>query len=313
MRRLLASLALIASSAAAYGNTWSDLWLTSEQQGQRLLASGKAADAAPLFTDPRRRAYAELQAGKYAAAARRLGPFTDVDSEYNRGNALAHSGDLKGALAAYDSALAQQPTNTDARHNREIVARELQKSGERPKGEPNKTSPQTDSGSNDSGSNHSGSGREQRAPRTSRGNPGSEPAHSGADHSNQPAHSDTASEKSGAGASRAVPSAASQKDSAAKEPQPADTASPESSSGDDHKSAPRMGSAADRQRQPVASSELPRSAKQTESAVSNARLTQNEQSLSLDQWLRRIPDDPAELLRRKFLLEHMQRQRPDSQ
>jgi Ca-activated chloride channel family protein len=301
-------LVLIASSAAAYGNTWSDLWLTSEQQGQRLLASGKAADAAALLADPRRRAYAELQAGKYADAARRLGPFTDVDSEYNRGNALAHSGDLKGALAAYDTALARQPTNTDARHNREIVARELQKTAERPKGEPNKTSPQTDSGSNGSGS-----GREQRAPRTSRGNPSSEPPHSGADHSNQPAHSNTSSEKAESGASRGTPSAASQKDSAAKEPQSADTASGESRSGDDHKSATRMGSAADTQQQPVASSELRRSPKPTESAATNARLTQNEQSLSLDQWLRRIPDDPAELLRRKFLLEHMLRQSPDSQ
>ena len=308
MRRLVASLVLIASSAAAYGNTWSDLWLTSEQQGQRLLASGKAADAAALFADPRRRAYAELQAGKYADAARRLGPFTDVDSEYNRGNALAHSGDLKGALAAYDTALARQPTNTDARHNREMVARELQKTAAPPKGEPNKTSPQTDSGSNGSGS-----GREQRAPRAPRGNPSSEPPHSGADHSKQPAPSDTSSEKSGAGASRGAPSAASQKDSAAKEPQYAGTASGESRSGDDHKSATRMGSAADRQQQPVASSELRRSPKQAESAVTNARLTQNEQSLSLDQWLRRIPDDPAELLRRKFLLEHMLRQSPDSQ
>jgi Ca-activated chloride channel homolog len=308
VRRVLASLALIAASAAAYGNTWSDLWLNSEQQAQRLLASGNAADAAPHFNDPRRRAYAELQAGRYADAARRLSPFSDVDSEYNRGNALAHSGDLKGALEAYDAALAQQPTNTDARHNREIVARVLQNTSQRRKDEPNKTSPQTDSGSNDSGSN-----REQRAPRTSRGNPSSEPPHSGADHSNHPAPSDTSSEKSGAGASRGAPSAALQKDSAAKEPPSAGTASGESRSGDDHKSATRMGSAADRQQQPVASSELRGSPKQTESAVSNARLTQNEQTLSLDQWLRRIPDDPAQLLRRKFLLEHMLRQGPDSQ
>ncbi|MBV8804670.1 MAG: hypothetical protein JO042_06475 [Sinobacteraceae bacterium] len=33
-----------------------------------------------------------------------------------------------------------------------------------------------------------------------------------------------------------------------------------------------------------------------------------EQSLTLEQWLRRIPDDPGELLRRKFLVEHMQKQ-----
>jgi Ca-activated chloride channel homolog len=28
----------------------------------------------------------------------------------------------------------------------------------------------------------------------------------------------------------------------------------------------------------------------------------------MDQWLRQIPDDPAGLLRRKFLIEHMMKQ-----
>ncbi len=103
--------------------------------------------------------------------------------------------------------------------------------------------------------------------------------------------------------------AAAPKDSAAKEPHAAHTAPAESNSRENRQSAPQMGSAADRQQQLVASNEPPR----TEGAVTNTRLTQNEQTLSLDQWLRRIPDDPAELLRRKFLLEHTRRQGPDSQ
>jgi Ca-activated chloride channel family protein len=35
---------------------------------------------------------------------------------------------------------------------------------------------------------------------------------------------------------------------------------------------------------------------------------QSEQAQSLDQWLRWIPDDPAGLLRRKFMIEHMRHQ-----
>ncbi|HEY2591010.1 MAG TPA: hypothetical protein VGI35_05410, partial [Steroidobacteraceae bacterium] len=34
----------------------------------------------------------------------------------------------------------------------------------------------------------------------------------------------------------------------------------------------------------------------------------SEQALALEQWLRRIPEDPGGLLRRKFLIEHMERQ-----
>jgi Ca-activated chloride channel family protein len=38
-----------------------------------------------------------------------------------------------------------------------------------------------------------------------------------------------------------------------------------------------------------------------------------EQSLALDQWLRGIPEDSAELLQRKFMIEHMLRQQGNEQ
>jgi len=37
----------------------------------------------------------------------------------------------------------------------------------------------------------------------------------------------------------------------------------------------------------------------------------SEQTLALEQWLRRIPDDPGGLLRRKFLIEHIERQQAE--
>ncbi len=39
---------------------------------------------------------------------------------------------------------------------------------------------------------------------------------------------------------------------------------------------------------------------------------ETEQAMALDQWLRWIPDDPAGLLRRKFMIEHMEKQRSDT-
>jgi Ca-activated chloride channel family protein len=35
----------------------------------------------------------------------------------------------------------------------------------------------------------------------------------------------------------------------------------------------------------------------------------SEQQLAQEQWLRQIPDDPGGLLRRKFMIEHLIRQR----
>jgi Ca-activated chloride channel family protein len=40
---------------------------------------------------------------------------------------------------------------------------------------------------------------------------------------------------------------------------------------------------------------------------------ESEQALALDQWLRWIPDDPAGLLRRKFMIEHMLKQQRENQ
>src|SRR5579883_787613 len=74
---------------------WTDLWRTPDQQAQAMLDAGEPAQAAARFHDPRRRAYADLEAGRYQEAARLLQPFTDAESEYNRGNALAHAGQLQ--------------------------------------------------------------------------------------------------------------------------------------------------------------------------------------------------------------------------
>jgi Ca-activated chloride channel family protein len=119
---------LLAGSAQA--SSWSDLWYRRDQQGQHALQAGDSQRAAELFADPRRQAYAELQSGQYAAAAKRLEPLADADSQYNRGNALAKSGDLQGALNAYDGALKhadlESSLRRDAEHNRDLVARQLQ-------------------------------------------------------------------------------------------------------------------------------------------------------------------------------------------
>jgi Ca-activated chloride channel family protein len=119
---------LLAGSAQA--GSWSDLWYRPDQQGEHALQTGDSKRAAQLFADPRRQAYAQLQSEQYAAAAKRLAPFADAGSQYNRGNALAKSGDLQGALDAYDAALKhpdlESALRRDAEHNRDLVARQLQ-------------------------------------------------------------------------------------------------------------------------------------------------------------------------------------------
>lgn len=127
----------------AHAGTWQDLWSTSDQQGKKAFASGDFNTASGKFETPSWRGTAAYRAGNYAAAAQNFS-----DSDYNRGNALAKSGQLKEALGAYDQALAANPHDADTKHNRDLVQKLLdeQKKQEQEK---NKQQQQQQSGQSD--------------------------------------------------------------------------------------------------------------------------------------------------------------------
>ncbi|NNM52680.1 MAG: tetratricopeptide repeat protein [Pseudomonadales bacterium] len=127
MRLIALGLLLFIHTCTAWAGPWSgfSLWKNADQQGDALLQQGQPQAAAQRYHDPFRQAYAESLAGQYTLAAKHLGSVHNSDAQYNRGNALAHSGDLQGAIKAYDVALSLNPHNLDARHNREIVKRAL--------------------------------------------------------------------------------------------------------------------------------------------------------------------------------------------
>ena len=107
--------------------SWSDLWWRQDQQAARLFEQGRTGLAARFFEDPRWQAAAWYREGEYERAVEALRGVTDVSSLYLQGNALAQLGRYQEALAAYDQALALNPDDADARHNRELVARLLER------------------------------------------------------------------------------------------------------------------------------------------------------------------------------------------
>ncbi len=360
-------LLLTLASAAARADTWSDLWATHEQQAQKLLDSKRPAEAAPLFADPRRRAYAELQAGQYAKAAEHLAPFKDAESQYNRGNALAHTGKLQDALAAYDAALKQSPGSNDVLRNRELVAQALkqQQSG----GQSQATGGQSGGRSNGQGGQaHPGSqGNPSQADGNAKSGSQAQPGNQGqqadrgqqgslsqADNRPQP-NSDG---QSGSHSQQGNPSQSDGQAQAGNQSQAggqsagnrAQQASP--SAGQGNATADDPGNATARsqppqatgsaQAQPQGTTPTPAQAqasarepvntpaqsqsiaeagqrgdsradaltakKALASADAPPQQPRSEQALALDQWLRGIPEDSGELLRRKFMIEHMMKQ-----
>lgn len=263
------------ASAGGWATLWSDLWRTPEQQGQAMLAAGEPVQAAARFHDPRRRAYADLQAARYRQAAKLLAPFTDAQSEYNHGNALAESGQLQAALAAYDAALRLAPADADSRHNRDLVERALRQ--------------QQQARQNAAGSRQSGGGN---AKSTGSGRMAANGARAGAGQSGSSSQQPNTPQASGgrrAGSSKEAP-------------------------GEARRDATFAESVARAQRQQGGS----RDPSQTQAASTNTvdaagtatpqQKPETERQLMLDQWLRQIPDNPAGLLQRQFLIDHMMRQ-----
>ncbi len=305
---ILAVLLLAMRAQAAEGPGGGSLWLTPDQLGERLLQAGDAAAAARTYTDPRRRAYAELRAGDYAAAARDFKAFGDSDGQYDRGNALVGAGDLQGALQAYDAALARNPDNRDARHNRDLVAQALKQQEQQQQQRQQQQQPGTDrqpQKGDQSGQQQASSGERNAHSGTSEASAAGKDQASGSENEQQKPNArnvsgnkpDSGLDRTSNQAPTSAPSGQSRQDTSTQAA--ADEATQARRDVGDsvgRSAANEPAKAPDRQAQPGAAEDRAASASKTE------------QQLAQEQWLRRIPDDPGGLLRRKFMIEHMLRQ-----
>jgi Ca-activated chloride channel family protein len=310
-----AALTIRPALAGEASTLWSDLWRTPNQQGQALLDAGKPAQAAARFADPRRRAYADIEAGAYPQAAKLLAPFTDPQSEYNRGNALAESGQLLAALASYNAALKQAPGDKDIRHNRDVVERALRQQRQSAKSS-------TDSGRQGSAgqrqsqaSDGKGSGSQQSGAAGSHGvngsksaSHGSQGSQGGAGRSGNSGQQPASPQASGAAGGATKDSAAQARRDAAFAAGLARQQQQQGKGGNTTQAqgAQRNGTSAVGRK---GAGKAPAAGQRVAGGPESPRhKPETEQQLALDQWLRQIPDSPAGLLRRKFLIQHMMKE-----
>ena len=235
---------LLALPQPSYAFDLADLWLRPDQQGLHLLKQKRPAEAARRFEDHQWQGVALYEAGDYAGAAERFAEGNDAHAHYNRGNALAKSGELEAALDAYEQALERQPDLRPALTNKALVEDLLKQKNKPPTPEQDRDEPQA---------------TQQQTP------PG------------------VASQISDSGEPQAQePQTGSDKAPPTSQPKPGANEVPGSELGDEQHTTPPLRPATDS--------------------------IEGEQRQALEQWLRQIPDDPGELLRRKFWYEQQQHQ-----
>jgi len=276
--------------------SWNDWWQTPDQQGQAVMQQGDAGKAVSLFHDPAWKGAAQYQAGDYQAAAKTL---AGVDNAgYNRGNALARAGQLKEALAAYDQALKQQPDDADALFNRDLVKKLLAKQQQQDQKKKQKKDQKGKQGKEEQKDGQKS--KQQGGKQDKSGQQGDQQASSG---EQQQGESSGKNGKPGkqndtdraVGADKPMPGEQRSGDPKKPDNQEKQQQAAERQSSDGSK-AEQQGVVPDPSppKQAKAARALPVDKKQQEAEVAR------------QQWLRRIPDDPGGLLRRKFKYQYQQ-------
>ena len=284
---------------------WRDLFINDNQRAYELLEEGQAAEAAQTFDDSMWQGIASYKAQEYEAALQHWSNEESPITSYNRGNALARNGKLPEALQAYDQALAAEPDWEDAQFNRDLVAKLLDSQQKQPQedrssvGNPN----QSEEGEEDS--------QEQPDQAAPSGN--------STEQNQLPENNDAADGDS----------AQNNQQSAEQAPKPDDSQGSEDSTGrpsEQNSDQKNTGSASGKettdsenlektgqkesQKDPGTPQEGNESEKEEQSDQSAAYLKGNEkgeQQQMLQQWLRKVPDDPGQLLRNKMRLESLRR------
>ena len=268
---------LLPTPQNCYAFGWQDLWMTQEQQAQQEFLDENYQQAAEQFTDPAWQAAAKYKSDKTLSEDEQMLQATTDTGFYNQGNVLAKSGQLEKAIESYKQALKLNPANADAKHNKEIVEKELEKQQQQESQENNQ-----DQNQDKDQEKKDQSGDQKQQDQQSQ------------DSNDQEQQSEDQSEQQAENSEQQNPENNQQQDASEQE---------QEKNKDSEQAEAKAAETEDQEQD------------KTEAAQEKeADAQQDEQQQANEQWLKRIPDDPSGLLKRKFKYQYgRQQQRQNSE
>jgi Ca-activated chloride channel family protein len=297
----LVGVGLLLPSPPGYALSWSDLWFSDDQQGRALLREGDAEQAAETFRDPQWQGAARYRAGDYSGAAEAFAGDDSSSGHYNRGNALARNGELEQALEAYERALELDPGNEDAASNREQVEQLLQQQQKQQQQQP-QPQPQPQQSGDEPNQDQGGdpNGNQDNSQR----NPGEQQGQQGDGEQQDSAGRPDSGDSNGLNDDPGEQDA----EQADEQPGEQDPEQADEQPGEQDAAQGEPGNESGQAGQPEASEQAEANGEAEMGARASA-----EESERLQQWLRQIPDEPGDLLQRKFNYQYRQRQQAGDQ
>jgi Ca-activated chloride channel family protein len=286
----------------AWALSWADLWARPDQQAIQALEQGEPARAAELAQDPMLRGTATYRSGDYEGSLESFALAPGADADYNRGNALAQLGRYEEALAAYEAALAEDPGMADAEFNRQAIMELLRRQqAQQAKGDDAKEDDQQARQNQDGPQeNTAGDGGENQPKEGAGSQPQDAPG--GTDGAGANPEEEEASAPKGSKPNRGE----GEQSDVGGEGDARDPAADEGTAGGETKAEP--GAEAPPKQVDVDTGRADEQGGHETGAQPGSADTgdapEREVQQVVDQWLRRIPDDPGGLLRRKFLRQH---------
>jgi Ca-activated chloride channel family protein len=264
---MLLSSILLMASPDASAFDWNELWQNNDQRAHDQFDQAQHEKASELFDNTDWKGSSFYRSGDYENALKQWQDNNSEDTSYNRGNALAKLGKLEEALQSYDQVLQKNPQNVDAKHNRQLVEEALKQK---------KELEQKDKPDGEEGEDGKKSEDDQQSSESDQG-----------DQSNQ--------------SDGQQPSGQSENKEDQRESEP------QKNGGDDSQEQPANQAQAKKNTDKEASEKSDGSKEAEASQAEQASLEQQLSEQAADQWLRKIPDDPGGLLRRKFLYQYNKR------
>lgn len=243
-------------------------WLNQEQQAQQLLELEQYQAAAELSEQPFRQGVAYYRAGDYQAAVDRFAQLDSAQSWYNRGNALAQLQQFEAARDSYEQALKRRSDWPEAEENKALMEQLLEQQKQQ---DGEQKGQQGDDGEQDDSRDQQG---QNQGENQNNGQQDAEQQDNSADQQQDPQGQQQ---------------------------------------GDGHQQQQRQQQQNESEQQQQQQAQQGEQPQNTEAERQRNQQTQfrddidPEKAQQLEQWMKRIPDDPSILLRNKMLLESQRR------